>query len=1365
MAALFLSGSLIQKIRLSKIKKKLDEDEDNNTTTTSEPVPDREVVLPSWNNYGLSDDVVSAARSVFEGSIVPALKKRPLEDVLNEQFESYQIWRKNIMKINEPFTPTIEDLWLAILIYVDGDIYRADMPDGLNYLFHKTIEARAQGKGDGIAGFIHKEFKRWHRIVELQQTTFQGISGGDAKHVVPYDFYFRIEDLNDMFRNKAQMEWYDALGYTLDGEQDLRGAIYDDFTASLAKKVSALKKAITDIAPSYDKNVFRMKRALPKLQEFQDYILFFRQAQQGEYQLSDTFNFKDISKSDAERLIGHKPLMLKTFSDSGAWAGSMPMPIRALKSVAQMVRGNYNPLMYSGALSVSTGLAVASFDGLVTATFAAVAAGLVFIALKLLYYPLSYLLDRNVNNKSFGKPLPPWTGYKKLQATKEQKTYRTAFWSMAISAKVVWDAFLLHYFLIPHFQTLGGTYFPQIFGYELPFNFNVLIMVAQWSISALFLFLASWSSYYFFGSFFSYIHGAVRGIGTIKTGKDIKDLQQDKVLDRLIDQKLLPEGGRDMTADVRENARKSIWNFVFGQMRNSRDEISDKELGEGKKGVLDKFESETIQKRMARAVNALLMKMPKMPDFDNVKTSTFMIPMFGEDNIYPYEAMDKMPTSLEAELNVGYTNLNFIISKAQNRWVNLIERVKREGIANDDEIKRMEDLLTQNGKLGPVNDKLKMQIRLWATYEGQGFARTLDGMMNYVRWLQQLAKISHPEWDEQTIRTEVNKKFQMLWAYQVWGDILKAGADQPQNQLKKEDTIYLMKKYYEELGFYIDIASLQQRNGIWYKVLSRYNPSTESIQDVEAIAMTEERPITLEGKPSNQMHASTFVRNAVQFTVDMNQDLTPEQAVKLPVMLEEFEDQNVAAVNFPEDIFTSGFSLAALFHAIADRTFVTTSKRQLAMLLSPFHHGHPDAWRSSMIRQHGGVSSTTSVSEDFIGGLRLVLKGKTIKNVEYIEFGKARELSWAGTEGIFRKFSMGSGQYMLSRHAHWANQRLGPLESMANFFGGVPFYFKETVAAIGLMAYSLIVMVMGISSFAAFNAGIVVAMAGVLVIGQAITMNGFTQMALEDGIKRTIKTFALTSAFMVPFFIAHVFTAQAGYISGILGLAAYVVTGRGFNRGHVPLDEVLKSYSKSHAAVGIAGTALAVIALSVWRNWTFVSSALVMLSFVFVVVVPFFMNSGTLPVRGVSGETSRKFFKEDVKAGSRLIKETFQKGMAAKDYRKAFIDTVLHSISFGVWGSATMAGHAGIGAAKAVARIVPKKKNPPPADKAMTTRAPGGIDMGKISLAVESDGKGVTMGFDDMTLLELLRNADGLSPIIYNMKVMTPSMLRMWEGI
>ncbi len=59
----------------------------------------------------------------------------------------------------------------------------------------------------------------------------------------------------------------------------------------------------------------------------------------------------------------------------------------------------------------------------------------------------------------------------------------------------------------------------------------------------------------------------------------------------------------------------------------------------------------------------------------------------------------------------------------------------------------------------------------------------------------------------------------------------------------------------------------------------------------------------------------------------------------------------------------------------------------------------------------------------------------------------------------------------------------------------------------------------------------------------------------------------------------------------------------------------------------------------------------------------------------------------------------------------------------------------------------------------------GGIDLGRTVVDVRSAGELIQTAFDDPAMLRLLLNSDGLAPIIYDVKAMTPSMVDHFVGL
>ncbi|MCM8781022.1 MAG: hypothetical protein NC908_03775, partial [Candidatus Omnitrophica bacterium] len=170
-------------------------------------LPDDEIPEPSYRDYGfVYDDIVAVAK--YSNQVRERLRKgENLDKILNEFFEGYQKWRKEVMGIQEESVPTLEDLWIFFLVKQGATSFRNDTPSLLNYMLHKALEK----KDNSIGNFVREEYERWNKIVFLALTNFKGIGGkiGERAQIVPYQFLFGLDDVEDMFRTRKFVEFYD----------------------------------------------------------------------------------------------------------------------------------------------------------------------------------------------------------------------------------------------------------------------------------------------------------------------------------------------------------------------------------------------------------------------------------------------------------------------------------------------------------------------------------------------------------------------------------------------------------------------------------------------------------------------------------------------------------------------------------------------------------------------------------------------------------------------------------------------------------------------------------------------------------------------------------------------------------------------------------------------------------------------------------------------------------------------------------------------------------------------------------------------------------------------------------------------------
>jgi callose synthase len=165
-------------------------------------------------------------------------------------------------------------------------------------------------------------------------------------------------------------------------------------------------------------------------------------------------------------------------------------------------------------------------------------------------------------------------------------------------------------------------------------------------------------------------------------------------------------------------------------------------------------------------------------------------------------------------------------------------------------------------------------------------------------------------------------------------------------------------------------------------------------------------PILGEGKPENQNHAIIFAHGEYLQTLDMNQDNYLGEAFKLRNLLELFRGKT-KIMGFREHIISDTSGLVASFAASNEFVFGTMIQRFMTWpLMVRLHYGHPDVWDGVWAVTAGGVSKaskTIHVSEDIFGGANVVLRGGDVDYVEFVQCGKARDITFAGINQFEQK--------------------------------------------------------------------------------------------------------------------------------------------------------------------------------------------------------------------------------------------------------------------------------------------------------------------------------------------------------------------------
>ena len=230
-----------------------------------------------------------------------------------------------------------------------------------------------------------------------------------------------------------------------------------------------------------------------------------------------------------------------------------------------------------------------------------------------------------------------------------------------------------------------------------------------------------------------------------------------------------------------------------------------------------------------------------------------------------------------------------------------------------------------------------------------------------------------------------------------------------------------------------------------------------------------------EGKPENQNLGMALATGMYVQTIDMNQDAHLAEALKLRNVLAQFVG-NTRLVGFPEQMITDRSGSVASFAALSEQVFGTIVQRFMAKPLNVrFHYGHPDVWDLTWVRGNGGVSKASKQlhpSEDIFGGMNLMLRGGRVKYLGFKMVGKAREVSFDGTNQFNFKISSGNGMQLISRDFHRLAKNLDLFRMLSFFQSSAGIFFTEWMLFASLFAFvvcKLMIAMLHVETF--FSAG------------------------------------------------------------------------------------------------------------------------------------------------------------------------------------------------------------------------------------------------------------------------------------------------------
>ncbi|KAL2931966.1 Callose synthase 11 [Bienertia sinuspersici] len=508
------------------------------------------------------------------------------------------------------------------------------------------------------------------------------------------------------------------------------------------------------------------------------------------------------------------------------------------------------------------------------------------------------------------------------------------------------------------------------------------------------------------------------------------------------------------------------------------------------------------RRRIAFFSNSVFMNMPHAPKVEKMLSFSVLTPYYDEDVIYG-------TSKLQSPNEDGISILFYLQKIYEDEWNNFMERMRREGLDDEREI---------------WTTKVK-DLRLWASYRGQTLSRTVRGMMYHYQALKMLAYLdSASEIDIRTgsVRVPSSRnlgrsasgvsilykghefgtammKFTYVVTCQVYG-IHKMAGDS-----RAEEILYLMKNNEALRVAYVDEVHRSRDEVEYYSVLVKYDQQQQ--REVEIYRIKLPGPVKLGGgKPENQNHAIIFTRGDALQTIDMNQDNSFEEALKMRNLLEEFNKnfgiRKPTILGVRENIFTGSVSSLAWFMSAQETSFVTLGQRVLAKPLKVrMHYGHPDV---------------------------------------LIGFGFSLEIAM-----FEAKVASGNGEQVLSRDVYRLGHRLDFFRMLSVFYStGHAVKNSNNNAALGAIVNQQFIIQIGVFT--------------------ALPM--IVENSLEHGFLPAIWDFLKMQLQLASLFYTFSMGTRCHYFGRTIlhGGAKYRATGRGFVVQHKKFAENYRLYSRSH---------------------------------------------------------------------------------------------------------------------------------------------------------------------------------------------------------
>ncbi|KAI1056447.1 hypothetical protein LB507_002170 [Fusarium sp. FIESC RH6] len=497
------------------------------------------------------------------------------------------------------------------------------------------------------------------------------------------------------------------------------------------------------------------------------------------------------------------------------------------------------------------------------------------------------------------------------------------------------------------------------------------------------------------------------------------------------------------------------------------------------------------ERRISFFAQSLSTPIPEPLPVDNMPTFTVMIPHYSEKILLSLREIIR-----EDEPYSRVTLLEYLKQLHPHEWDCFVKDTKIladetsqfNGETDKDEKNtaksKIDDLPFYCIGFKSSAPEYTLRTRIWASLRFQTLYRTISGFMNYSRAIKLLYRVENPEVVqmfggntdklERELERMARRKFKIVVSMQRFSKFKKE---------EMENAEFLLRAYPDLQIAYLDeeppVAEGEEPR-LYSVLIDGHSEVMENgMRRPKFRVQLSGNPILGDGKSDNQNHSIIFYRGEYIQLIDANQDNYLEECLKIRSVLAEFEEMKtdnvspytpgvkndvsspVAILGAREYIFSENIGILGDIAAGKEQTFGTLFARTMAQIGGKLHYGHPDFLNGIFMTTRGGVSKAQKglhLNEDIYAGMTALLRGGRIKQCEYFQCGKGRDLGFGSVLNFTTKIGTGMGEQFLSREYYYLGTQL-PLDRFLSFYYAHPGFHLNNMFIMFSVQMFMITMV------------------------------------------------------------------------------------------------------------------------------------------------------------------------------------------------------------------------------------------------------------------------------------------------------------------